>query len=148
MSKVTPRIPESHMRAGVRELCAAFDDAYWRALDAEHAYPKEFVGALTRAGYLSVLIPREYGGGGLDLAAGCAVMEEVNRSGGTGGVCHARMYTMGALLRHGSAEQKRRYLPRIAAGELRLISFDEQKRSSCRTARRAVASRPSPRRPT
>jgi len=123
MIKVPPRIAESHVRAGVRQLCAAFDDSYWRALDAEHAYPKEFVEALTRAGYLSVLIPREYGGGGLDLAAGCAVMEEVNRSGGNGGACHAQMYTMGTLLRHGSAEQKRRYLPRIASGELRLQAF-------------------------
>jgi acyl-CoA dehydrogenase len=123
MIKVTPQMPESHLRAYVRELCAAFDNAYWRALDVEHAYPTEFVEALTRAGYLSVLIPQEYGGGGLDLAAGCAVMEEVNRSGGNGGACHAQMYTMGTLLRHGSAEQKRRYLPRIASGELRLQAF-------------------------
>jgi len=123
MIKVTPQMPESPLRAGIRELCAAFDDAYWRALDAEHAYPTEFVEALTRAGYLSVLIPQEYGGSGLDLAAGCAVMEEVNRSGGNGGACHAQMYTMGTLLRHGSAEQKRRYLPRIASGELRLQAF-------------------------
>ncbi len=123
MIKVTPQMPESPLRAGIQELCAAFDDAYWRALDAEHAYPTEFVEALTRAGYLSVLIPQEYGGSGLDLAAGCAVMEEVNRSGGNGGACHAQMYTMGTLLRHGSAEQKRRYLPRIASGELRLQAF-------------------------
>src|SRR5215510_14193283 len=113
----------SDVRAGVRALCAKFPGEYWRSLDRERAYPEEFVAALTRAGYLAALIPEEYGGAGLGLVEGCAILEEINRSGATAGACHAQMYTMGTLLRHGSAAQKARYLPRIASGELRLQSF-------------------------
>ncbi len=111
------------IREAVRRLCARFPGPYWRALDRERAYPTEFVAALTEAGFLSVLIPEEFGGSGLGLAAGAAVLEEIHRSGGNGGACHAQMYTMGVILRHGSAEQKQAYLPRIAAGELRLQAF-------------------------
>ena len=102
------------IREGVRRLCAEFPGEYWRELDAKREYPTAFVKALTDAGYLSVLIPEEYGGAGLTLTAAAAVLEEVQRSGCNGGACHAQMYTMGTVLRHGSAEQKRRYLPGIA----------------------------------
>jgi len=111
------------IRAAVAALCARFPGAYWRKLDAEKAYPAEFVQALTEAGYLATLIPERYGGAGLPLEAGCAVLEEVHRSGGNGAACHAQMYTMGTLLRHGSEEQKARYLPAIASGSLRLQAF-------------------------
>ena len=111
------------IRAAVARLCAGYGGGYWRALDAGRHYPTEFVRALTAAGYLSVLIPEEYGGSGLPLGAACAVLEEIHRSGGNGGACHAQMYTMGTLLRHGSDEQKRRLLPDIAAGRLRLQAF-------------------------
>lgn len=111
------------IRAAVTRLCAQFPGEYWRDLDREKAYPTAFVQALTAAGYLSVLIPEEYGGSGLPLAAACAVLEEIQRSGGNGGACHAQMYTMGTLLRHGSPAQKRRYLPAIADGSLRLQAF-------------------------
>ena len=111
------------IRQAVAKLCADFDGDYWRALDDERAYPTQFVRALTESGYLSILIPEEYGGSGLPLEAACAVLEEIHASGGNGGACHAQMYTMGTLLRHGSAEQKQRYLPAIAAGELRLQAF-------------------------
>jgi len=111
------------IRDAVAKLCAGFGSDYWRALDAAGAYPSEFVQALTAAGYLSVLIPQKYGGSGLPLGAACAVLEEIQLSGGNGGACHAQMYTMGTLLRHGSEQQKRRYLPAIAAGELRLQAF-------------------------
>ena len=111
------------LRAGVARLCAQFPGAYWRELDAQMAYPREFVSALTQAGYLAALIPEEYGGSGLPLSAAAAILEEVQRAGCNGAACHAQMYTMGALLRHGSAEQKSRYLPRIASGELRLQAF-------------------------
>jgi acyl-CoA dehydrogenase len=110
-------------RRGVRELCAQFDGKYWQAVDAEPRYPEEFVQALTRAGWLSALIPSEYGGGGLSLTEASVILEEINRSGANSGACHAQMYIMGTLLRHGSPEQKQRYLPRIASGELRLQSF-------------------------
>jgi acyl-CoA dehydrogenase len=110
-------------RRGVRELCAQFDSKYWQAVDAEPRYPEEFVQALTRAGWLSALIPSEYGGGGLSLTEASVILEEINRSGANSGACHAQMYIMGTLLRHGSPEQKQRYLPRIASGELRLQSF-------------------------
>ncbi len=111
------------LRRGVREVCARFPSEYWRELDAGRRYPEEFVGAMGEAGYLAALIPEEYGGMGLDLSAACAVLEEVNRSGANAGPAHAQMYTMGTLLRHGSEEQKREYLPKIASGELRLQAF-------------------------
>ena len=111
------------IREFVRRLCAAFPGEYWRKLDAERAYPTAFVAALTEAGFLSVLIPEEYGGSGLGLAAAAAILEEIHRSGCNGGACHAQMYTMGTVLRHGSEEQKRAYLPGIAAGALRLQAF-------------------------
>lgn len=111
------------IREAVRRLCADFPGPYWQALDRERAYPTEFVRALTQAGFLSVLIPEDYGGSGLGLQAAIAVLEEIHRSGCNGGACHAQMYTMGTLLKHGSDEQKRRYLPPIASGELRLQAF-------------------------
>ncbi|MFK7977316.1 MAG: acyl-CoA dehydrogenase family protein [Halioglobus sp.] len=111
------------IRNAVTALCAGFPGAYWRELDAAKAYPTAFVQALTDAGYLATLIPEQYGGSGLPLAAACAVLEEVHRSGGNGAACHAQMYTMGTLLRHGSEAQKNRYLPRVASGELRLQAF-------------------------
>jgi len=111
------------IRSAVRELCAGFPGPYWQDLDVRRAYPTEFVKALTDAGFLSVLIPEEYGGSGLGLAAATAILEEIHRSGCNGGACHAQMYTMGTLLRHGSAEQKQRYLPAIASGQLRLQAF-------------------------
>jgi acyl-CoA dehydrogenase len=116
---------QSHpeIREAVRKLCEGFPGEYWRALDRERAYPTAFVQALTQAGFLSVLIPEEYGGSGLGLGAATAVLEEIHRSGCNGGACHAQMYTMGTILRHGSAEQKARYLPKIASGELRLQAF-------------------------
>jgi acyl-CoA dehydrogenase len=104
-------------------VCAGFPDAYWRELDAKRAYPGAFVRALGAAGYLAALIPEEYGGAGLTLAEACIILEEVNHSGGNAAACHAQLYTMGTVLRHGNAEQKQRYLPRIAAGELRLQAF-------------------------
>ena len=111
------------IRASVRRLCAQFPGSYWQALDRDRAYPTEFVQTLTREGFLSVLIPEEYGGSGLGLAAATAILEEIHRSGGNGGACHAQMYTMGTLLKHGSAEQKTAYLPAIASGVLRLQAF-------------------------
>ncbi|HEY5336894.1 MAG TPA: acyl-CoA dehydrogenase family protein, partial [Rhizomicrobium sp.] len=111
------------IRDAVRKLCARFPGEYWRRLDRAREYPTEFVTALTRAGFLSVLIPEEFGGAGLGLSAACAVLEEIHRSGGNGGACHAQMYTMGTILRHGSAEQKLKYLPKIASGALRLQAF-------------------------
>jgi acyl-CoA dehydrogenase len=116
---------ESHpdLRAGVRDLCKAYPDAYWRELDARRAYPDAFVTALTKAGYLAALIPEAFGGSGLSLDEASIIMEEINRSGANAGACHAQMYTMGTLLRHGSDGQKRDYLPKIASGELRLQAF-------------------------
>ena len=111
------------IREAVRKLCGRFPGPYWRALDRERAYPTAFVTALTEAGFLSVLIPEEYGGSGLGLAAGAAVLEEIHRSGCNGGACHAQMYTMGTVLRHGTPAQKAAYLPKIASGDLRLQAF-------------------------
>ena len=111
------------IRDAVRRLCAEFPGSYWQALDRERAYPQEFVAALTKAGFLSVLIPEVYGGSGLGLGAAIAILEEIHRAGCNGGACHAQMYTMGTVLKHGSDEQKRRYLPLIASGELRLQAF-------------------------
>jgi acyl-CoA dehydrogenase len=111
------------IREAVVRLCAQFPGEYWRELDRENRYPSEFVNALTEAGYLSVLIPEEYGGSGLPLSAAAAILEEVQRAGCNGAACHAQMYTMGTVLRHGSPEQKQTYLPEIAAGRLRLQAF-------------------------
>ena len=113
----------AEIREGVRALCAEFPPAYFRALDAERGYPERFVAELTRAGWLAALIPREFGGSGLGVCEASVIMEEINRCGGNAGACHGQMYNMGTLLRHGSAEQKARYLPRIASGELRLQSM-------------------------
>jgi acyl-CoA dehydrogenase len=116
---------ETHqdLRAAVRDLCKAYPDAYWRELDARRAYPEEFVKALTEAGYLAALIPEEFGGSGLGIEEASVILEEINHSGANSGACHAQMYTMGTLLRHGSDAQKKEYLPRIANGELRLQAF-------------------------
>ncbi|HKS86726.1 MAG TPA: acyl-CoA dehydrogenase family protein [Pseudolabrys sp.] len=111
------------IRTGVRALCGKFPGEYWRALDRERAYPTDFVSALTKAGYLASLIPEQYGGSGLGLRAAAAILEEVHASGGNGAACHAQMYIMGTILRHGSDTQKERYLPLIASGELRLQAF-------------------------
>lgn len=111
------------IREGVRRLCADFPGEYWRDLDTKREYPTAFVNALTEAGYLAVLIPEEYGGSGLGLSAAAAVLETIQSEGCNGGACHAQMYIMGTILRHGSVEQKLAYLPRIATGELRLQAF-------------------------
>lgn len=113
----------AEIRASVRALCAQFPGSYWRELDRERAYPKAFVDALTQAGFLSALIPDEYGGSGLPLSAAAAILEEVQAAGCNGAACHAQMYMMGTLLRHGSAAQKQKYLPEIAAGKIRLQAF-------------------------
>jgi acyl-CoA dehydrogenase len=124
MTEINPRAAEhDEYRSGVRELCAQFGSAYWQKVDEESGYPDAFVQALTDAGWLAALIPAEYGGGGLSLTEASVILEEINRSGANSGACHAQMYIMGTLLRHGSAEQKQRYLPKIATGELRLQSF-------------------------
>lgn len=114
---------QEQYRDGVRTVCARFPESYWRHIDAEKRYPDEFVRALTEGGWLSVLIPTEYGGAGLGIVEACIILEEINASGGNAAACHAQMYTMGALLRHGNEAQKRRYLPEIAAGHLRLQSM-------------------------
>jgi len=111
------------IREAVRRLCADFPGEYWQRLDRDRAYPTEFVEALTSAGFLSVLIPEEYGGSGLGLQAATAVLEEIHLSGCNGGACHAQMYTMGTVLKHGSEQQKQQYLPKVASGELRLQAF-------------------------
>jgi acyl-CoA dehydrogenase len=114
---------DQELREGVRALCARFPDEYWQKVDSARVYPEEFVGELTRAGYLSALIPEAYGGAGLTMREACAILEEINRSGANSSACHAQMYTMGTVLRYGSEEQKARYLPGIASGELRLQAF-------------------------
>src|SRR5258706_2325513 len=111
------------IREAIRKICAAFPDAYWRDVDKEGAYPQAFVDALTASGYLATLIPEEYGGAGLGITEAGIILEEINRSPGNGLACHAQMYTMGTILRHGSNEQKRRYLPDVASGKLRLQAF-------------------------
>jgi acyl-CoA dehydrogenase len=122
---VTARDTEeiASIRAAVRALCAGFPGEYWRKLDRERAYPTEFVDALTQAGFLAALIPEEYGGSGLTMSSAIAIMEEIQAAGCNGAACHAQMYTMGTVLRHGNADQKSRYLPKIASGELRLQAF-------------------------
>src|SRR5438445_590051 len=138
---------QERYRAGIREVCAKFPDSYWRAVDVERRYPEKFVLALSDGGWLCVLIPTEYGGAGLGIVEACIVLEEINASGGNGAPCHAQMYTMGALLRHGSESQKRRYLPDIAAGRLRLQSMagtepeagsDTSRIARCALVRRTV----------
>ena len=111
------------IREEVRRLCQDFPDRYWQDVDKHEKYPQEFVDALTESGYLAALIPEEYGGAGLGITEASIILEEINRSGGNSAVCHAQMYTMGTLLRHGSEDQKRRYLPAIAQGKLRLQAF-------------------------
>jgi len=111
------------IRDAVRRICSGFPDSYWREIDRKEEYPDAFVKALTASGYLAALIPEEYEGAGLGMVEASIILEEINRSGGNGLACHAQMYTMGTLLKHGSAEQKRRYLPAIARGELRLQAF-------------------------
>ena len=114
---------QEELRGKVRELCERFPDSYWRERDRNREYPLAFVDALTEAGYLAVLIPTEYGGSGLGITEGSIVLEEINRSGGHSAGCHAQMYTMGALLKHGSEQQKKTYLPGIADGSIRLQAF-------------------------
>ncbi|MDH3317233.1 MAG: acyl-CoA/acyl-ACP dehydrogenase, partial [Gammaproteobacteria bacterium] len=118
------------IRDAVAKLCAQYPGEYWRKLDRERAYPKEFVKALTDSGFLSILIPEKYGGSGLGITAAAAVMEEVHQAGCNGAACHAQMYTMGTLLRHGSEAQKNDYLPKIASGALRLQAFGVTEPSS------------------
>ena len=120
----------AEIREAVRKLCRSFPGAYWRELDRTRTYPSEFVAALNNAGFLAAMIPEEYGGTGLPLSAAAAILEEIHRSGGNGAACHAQIYTMGTLLRHGSDAQKRRFLPAIAAGELRLQAFGVTEPSS------------------
>jgi len=117
------QLDHQDIREGVSKLCLDFPGEYWQKCDRDHAYPTEFVQALTQGGYLSALIPEEYGGLGLPLSAGAAILEEIHRAGGNAGACHAQMYTMGTILRHGSDEQKKQYLPGIAEGSLRLQAF-------------------------
>jgi acyl-CoA dehydrogenase len=123
-AEVSPATDDlAQIRESVRALCAKFPGEYWRALDRERGYPTQFVAALTKAGFLAALIPEQYGGSGLSMTAAAVIMEEIQASGCNGAACHAQMYTMGTLLRHGSAAQKSRWLPAIAAGELRLQAF-------------------------
>lgn len=117
------KVDTESLRKEVRELCSTFTNDYWKQLDIEREYPYEFVDALTKAGYLSVLIPEEYGGKGYGITEASIILEEIHRSGGHAAACHAQMYTMGALLKHGSEEQKQKYLPGIAAGEIRFQAF-------------------------
>ena len=118
-----PADTHTDLRAAVRDLCKGFPDVYWRELDAQRSYPEAFVKTLTDAGYLAALIPEEYGGAGLSIDEASVILEEINHSGANSGACHAQMYTMGTLLRHGSDAQKREYLPQIAGGALRLQAF-------------------------
>ena len=122
-SGTAPRDSHDELREALRALCKEYDSAYWQKVDEARGYPDEFVDALTKAGWLAALIPEEYGGSGLTLAEASVIMEEINRSGGNSGACHGQMYNMNTLLRHGSDEQKRTYLPKIATGELRLQSM-------------------------
>ncbi|MEX2572233.1 MAG: acyl-CoA dehydrogenase family protein [Gemmatimonadota bacterium] len=124
MPSTSAASPElSEIRKAVRAICRKYPGEYWQRLDRERAYPQEFVTELTESGFLSCLIPEEYGGVGLGITEACAILEEINRSGANGAACHAQMYTMGTILRHGSEEQKQRFLPGIASGELRMQAF-------------------------
>ncbi len=122
-SGTAKRDSHDELREALRALCGTYDNAYWQKVDEARGYPEAFVDALTKAGWLAALIPEEYGGSGLTLAEASVIMEEINRSGGNSGACHGQMYNMNTLLRHGSDEQKRVYLPKIATGELRLQSM-------------------------
>ena len=117
--------PELHrqLKTAVAKLCKDFPDSYWRELDARRAYPEEFVQALTKAGYMATLVPEEFGGAGMGVTEAAVILEEIHRSGGNAAACHAQMYIMGTLLRHGSSAQKKKYLPAIASGQLRLQAF-------------------------
>ncbi len=121
---------QTEIREAVRRLCENFPGEYWQRMDRERLYPSDFVSALTDSGFLAVLIPEQYGGAGLGLSAAAPILEEIHRSGGNGGACHAQMYTMGTLLKHGSNEQKEQFLPQIAAGKLRLQAFGVTEPSS------------------
>src|ERR1700722_10683276 len=113
----------AEIRQAVRSLCAGFPDEYFRKIDAERGYPEDFVNALTKAGWLAALIPQEYGGSGLTLTEASVIMEEINRAGANSAACHGQMYVMNVLVRQGTEQQKREYLPKIAAGSLRLQSM-------------------------
>jgi acyl-CoA dehydrogenase len=124
MNDINPRAQQhADIRRAVRDVCRPFDGAYWQKVEESSGYPEAFVQALTEAGWLAALIPEEYGGAGSSLTEASVILEEINRSGANSGACHAQMYIMGTVLRHGSPEQKRKYLPPIAAGQLRLQSF-------------------------
>ncbi len=123
MDQPLPTDPHVEIREEVAKLCARFPGEYWRKLDQKREYPTEFVRALTEAGYLAALIPEEYGGAGLPLSAAAAILETIHAEGCNGAACHAQMYIMGTILRHGSPKQKQEYLPKIATGELRLQAF-------------------------
>ena len=123
MTSFDPTAEHAGIRAGVAQICAAFPGEYWRACDRERSYPKAFVDALAAAGYLAAMVPEAYGGSGLDLTAAAVILEEIHRNGCNAAACHAQMYTMGTVLRHGSEAQKAAYLPKIATGELRLQAF-------------------------
>jgi len=129
MGATTHVADEAALRAGVREVCAGFPGAYWRGLEPDR-YPEAFVAAMTAAGLLAVLIPTDYGGSGLGLEQAAVILEEVNAAGGSASACHAQMYTMGTLLRHGTEAQKRRWLPAIVAGEIRLQAFGVTERDA------------------
>jgi acyl-CoA dehydrogenase len=144
MTDINPRARDfAEYRQAVRELCSRFGSDYWQRLEENAGYPEEFVRALTDAGWLAALIPEEYGGGGLSVTEASVILEEINRSGANSGACHAQMYIMGALVRHGSAAQKQKYLPQIAAGTLRLQSFavTEPTTGTDTTKTRTVAAR-------
>jgi len=124
MADINPRSQQhTEIRKAVRDVCSSYGSNYWQKIEEESGYPEEFVKALTKAGWLSALIPEEYGGGGASLVEASVILEEINRSGANSGACHAQMYIMGSLLRHGSPEQKSKYLPQIASGQLRLQTF-------------------------
>jgi acyl-CoA dehydrogenase len=124
MADINPRSQQhTEIRKAVHDVCSSYGSNYWQKIEEESGYPEEFITALTKAGWLSALIPEEYGGGGASLVEASVILEEINRSGANSGACHAQMYIMGSLLRHGSPEQKSKYLPQIASGELRLQTF-------------------------
>ena len=123
MTNFDPTAEYAAIREGVARVCAEFPGPYWRDLDTRRAYPIDFVNALIREGYLAAMIPEEFGGSGLNLSASAVILEEIHRSGCNAAACHAQMYTMGTVLRHGNAEQKQQYLPGIADGSLRLQAF-------------------------
>lgn len=124
MADINPRSQQHiEIRKAVRDVCSTYGSNYWQKIEEESGYPEEFINALTKAGWLSALIPEEYGGGGASLVEASVILEEINRSGANSGACHAQMYIMGSLLRHGSPEQKSKYLPQIASGQLRLQTF-------------------------